>query len=141
MKPIVHEPTRNDQVSQTRQAWREVLDRWGLQDFSKKELDKARAKLRPAERSHPEDVEFQAAIDRLESRRDLSSKTIEHAIKEILEAEYECDQAQWERDCHHAAVILHSQVKIPDMKAQHDLHEHQAHEHDHDHAHGHSGKF
>jgi hypothetical protein len=131
MKHTNREAGGNDAVAHAQKAYREILARWGLQDFTQEELNHASAMLRAQKRTriHADDIEFQAAFTRLESRSDLDPHAVEQALKQLLEAEYECDQAQWERDCHNAAVIYHSHLRLPDRKNEHEVHEHELHEH------------
>jgi hypothetical protein len=77
-------------------------------------LNRARASLRSEGliRIDPEDIRFQAAVMRLRSRGDMSAQAVDAAVHELLDAEYECDQSRWERDCHHAAMIEHSHFKL-----------------------------
>ncbi|RPI59249.1 MAG: hypothetical protein EHM48_09170, partial [Planctomycetaceae bacterium] len=101
MTHLATEPSRDD-VAQARLAYQKLLVRWGLDDFSQNELNDAQGTLLSG--GHPqasvEDILFQAAVARLEKRRDIKPATVENAFRELLEAEYECDQAEWERDCH-----------------------------------------
>ena len=107
------DPSQLDLIDQASRAYRKTLARWGLADLSTGELDQARTNLQSCDHSGAtnESVEFQAAFARLSSRH-LSPQKIEEAMKELLSAEYDCDQAEWERDCHHAAMMTHMQTRI-----------------------------
>ncbi len=114
MRHTLADPSVDDSVAQTRQAYRNVLARRGLVDFSQGEIDRALAMLRSEGHSHisPEDISFQASVVRLQSRKDLSPGAIEDALRELITAEYECDQAEWERDCHMSGVRDHAHFKL-----------------------------
>ena len=63
-------------------------------------------------RISPEDICYQAAVTQLHSRDGMSARAAEAALHEPLDAEYECDQARWERDCPRAAMMEHSHFKL-----------------------------
>ena len=102
-------------VAQARQAYRKVLSKQGLLKLTSKEVDVARSALRSRGQAHiaAEDIRFQAAITRLQSRKDMAPESQEQALREILAAEYDCDQSTWERDCHRAAMVEHLHCKLP----------------------------
>ncbi len=108
----VSDPVVDDMVVQSRQAYRKVLARHGLLAFTAKEVSQARALAQEQDRSriNPEDIRFQACVNRLRARN-LTRKALDDAVKELIEAEGECDQARWERDCHIAAMMTHSCFK------------------------------
>ncbi len=95
-------------VIETRQAYRKVLSRHGLLDFTAPEVAQARAALKvPGNaRTTRDDLRFQASVVRLKSRN-LSRKAVKDAVRELILAEIDCDQARWERDCHRAALQDH----------------------------------
>jgi hypothetical protein len=99
---------------QARQSYQKILAQWGLLNFTRGEKNRARASLRSGGQSRvsPEDICYQAAVTRLRSRGDMSAQAVTAALHELLDAEYECDQSRWERDCHHAAMIEHSHFKL-----------------------------
>jgi hypothetical protein len=101
-------------VVQARQAYRRVLARHGLLIFKPKEVARARAMMESQgdSRINPDDIRFQASVIRLRSRN-LSREAVEDAVRELIEAECECDQARWERDCHRAALMEHLRFKLP----------------------------
>jgi hypothetical protein len=107
------DPSQLDLIDQAGKAYRKTLARWGLADLSAGELDQARTNLQSTDRSEAstETVEFQAALTRLGSKH-LPPQKVEEAMRELLSAEYDCDQAEWERDCHHAAMMTHMQTRI-----------------------------
>lgn len=95
-------------VAQARQAFQSLLARWGLDDISHNELESARKALEA--RNVPattNDIQFQASLARLQARKDMSAVRLEAALSELMVAEYDCDQAEWERDCHRAASMAH----------------------------------
>ena len=103
-----------DPVSQAEQEYREILTRWGLEDLTKAEMDRAKAALIGQNRTRitPGDIQFQAACARLQARRDLTAQTVEAAVRELLEGEYVCDQAEWERSCLRTAAMAHSHYMV-----------------------------
>ncbi len=108
------DPSVDALVVQAQQAYQKVLAQWGLLNFTRGEMARARASLRSGGliRIDPEDIRFQAVITRLRSRKDMSSQAVEAAVHELLDAEYECDQSRWERDCHRAAMMEHAHFKL-----------------------------
>ena len=108
-----------DSVVQARQAYRGILTRRGLANFSPAEFDTARSVLRVEGRTDIEsdDLAFQAAMTRLQCRKNLPPQAMEELFHELIVAEYECDQAEWERDCWRAADIEHSIHKVMAKKA------------------------
>lgn len=105
----------DDSAAHARQEYNKVLARLGLVDFSPEEFDRARLALESqgCTKISIQDLQFQAAAARLRSRTDLSPQAIEDAVKEILDAEYTYNQAQWERECFRAASMEQSNFKIP----------------------------
>ncbi|MFB3893793.1 MAG: hypothetical protein ACE15C_17415 [Phycisphaerae bacterium] len=104
------EVSRESALEEARRAQRNVLARWGLTKFDAKELSAARSELAAdggLAGLAPEDIEFQAAVNRLKSRRNLTAADVERAIKELLAADYACDEAAWERDCEMALRMEH----------------------------------
>ena len=108
-----------ESVVQARQAYRGILTKRGLADFSPAEFDTARSVLKVQGNTDIEsdDLAFQAAMTRLQSRKNLPAQAMEELFHEIIVAEYECDQAEWERDCWRAADIEHSIHKMLSKKA------------------------
>jgi hypothetical protein len=108
-----------ESVVQARQAYRGILARRGLADFSTAEFATARTALRGQGNTDIEsdDLAFQAAMARLQCRKNLPPQAMEDLFQEIIVAEYECDQAEWERDCWRAADIEHSIHKMLSKKA------------------------
>jgi hypothetical protein len=106
-------------VVQARQAYRGILAKRGLANFSPAEFDTARTALKVEGGSDIEidDLAFQAAMTRLQSRKSLPPHAMEELFREIIVAEYECDQAEYERDCWRAADIEHSIHKVMSKKA------------------------
>ena len=119
MKYRLSDPSVDALVVQARQSYQRILAQWGLLNFTRGEMARARASLRSAghTRISPEDICYQAAVIRLHSRDDMSAQAVDAALHELLDAEYECDQARWERDCHRAAMIEHSHFKLAVPKA------------------------
>jgi len=113
------DPSVDAMVVQARQAYQKVLAQRGLLNFTRDEIARARASLRSEglTRIDPDDVHFQAAVMRLRSRKDMSPQAVDAALHELLDAEYECDQSRWERDCHRAAMIEHAHFKLVVPKA------------------------
>jgi hypothetical protein len=99
-----------ESVVQARQAYRGILARRGLADLSPAEVDSARSvlKIEGSTDIESDDLAFQAAMARLQSRKNLPPKAMEELFQELIVAEYECDQAEWERDCWRAADMEHS---------------------------------
>lgn len=58
------------------------------------------------------EIDFDSAVRRLEARRDLPQKDFEKGLRQLLEAEYACDQAEWERECQRVALLGHSQFRL-----------------------------
>lgn len=107
MKRAAPDLTPDGSVAEARKAYRDVLARHGLVNFSREEIDAALSALRSQHgvRVASGDIRFQAAMARLKSRKDLSAQAVEDALDELVTAECECDQAEWERDCHRWACI------------------------------------
>ena len=99
-----------ESVVQARQAYRGILAKRGLADFSSAEVDTARSVLQVEGNTDIEsdDLAFQAAMTRLQCRKNLPPQAMEELFRELILAEYECDQAEWERDCWRAADMEHS---------------------------------
>jgi hypothetical protein len=108
MKHKPSDPSVDALVVEARQAYRKVLARHGLLTFTPYEVARARAVMesRGDLRIAPDDIRFQASIARLRSRN-LSCQAVDDAVKELIDAERECDQAMWERDCHRASLMVH----------------------------------
>lgn len=106
---------RDDSAAHARQEYNKLLARLGLVDFTPEEFDRARLVLESqgCRRITIQDLQFQAAAARLRSRTDLSLQAVEDAIKEILDAEYEYNQAVWERECFREASTEHSNFNMP----------------------------
>jgi hypothetical protein len=119
MKCGPSDPSVDALVIQAQQAYQQVLTQWGLLNFTRGEIARARASLRSEGlmRISPEDVRFQAAVARLRSRKDMLPQAVDAALHELLDAEYECDQSRWERDCHRAAMMEHAHFKLVVPKA------------------------
>lgn len=113
MKHSIADPSQSDLIDSAGEAYHRTLARWGLTNLSEKELAQARQALHSPDRPPVADatIEFEAAFNRLHSRR-LSPAKIEEALKDIFAAEYDCDQAQWERDCHHLAMMSHMHFRL-----------------------------
>jgi len=114
LKCELTDPSGDALVVQARQAYRRVLARHGLLIFKPEEVARARAMMESQgdSRISPDDIRFQASVIRLRSRN-LSREAVEEAVRELIEAECECDQARWERDCHRAALMEHLHFKLP----------------------------
>ena len=114
MKYKLTDPSVDALVVQARQAYRKVLARHGLLIFEPKEVARARAMMdsQGDSRINPDDIRFQASVSRLQSQN-LSRKAVDNAVRELLEAECDCDQARWERDCHRAVLMEHMHFKLP----------------------------
>jgi hypothetical protein len=119
MKRKLSDPSVDALVVQAQQTYQRILAQWGLLNFTRDEMDRARASLRSGGliRIDPEDIRFQAAVTRLRSCKDMSPQAVEAAVHGLLDAEYECDQSRWERDCHRAAMMEHAQFKLAVPKA------------------------
>jgi hypothetical protein len=113
MKYELADPSVDALVVQTQQTYQKVLVQWGLLDFTRNEMARARISLRSGgqTRIHLADARFQAAVTRLRSRKDISSQTVDAALRELMDAEYDCDQALWERDCHRVVMMKHLHFK------------------------------
>ncbi len=103
-----------ESVVQARQAYRGILTRRGLADFSPAEFATARSTLLVEGNTDIEsdDLAFQAAMTRLQCRKNLPPQAMEELFHELIVAEYECDQAEYERDCWRAADMEHSVHKV-----------------------------
>jgi hypothetical protein len=108
-----------ESVVQARQAYRGILARRGLADLSAAEVDSARSVLQVEGNTDIEtdDLAFQAAMARLQRRKNLPPQAMEELFRELIVAEYECDQAEYERDCWRAADVEHSIHKVLSKKA------------------------
>jgi hypothetical protein len=108
-----------ESVVQARQAYRGILAKRGLADLSSAEVDTARSVLQVEGNTDIEsdDLAFQAAMTRLQCRKNLAPQAMEELFRELILAEYECDQAEWERDCWRAADMEHSIHKVLAKKA------------------------
>ena len=108
------DPDMDASVVQARQAYRKVLARHGLLTFTSKEVAQARGAMEPKGNPWicPDDIRFQAFIMRL-GERNLSPEAVDIAVKELIDAELDCDQARWERDCHRAAMMEHLHFRLP----------------------------
>ena len=114
MKCRPSEPSVDALMVQAQQSYQRILAQWGLLNFTRGEMARAHASLRSGgqARISPEDICYQAAVTRLHSRKDMSPQAVAAALHELLNAEYECDQSRWERDCHRAAMMEHAQFKL-----------------------------
>jgi hypothetical protein len=110
MKHTLSESFSEGSVAAADKAYDNVLARHSLLDFSRQEVEGAKAALQSqgCDGIESRDIQFQASITRLKARKDLSPQTLEEVFHELLNAEYECDQAEWERDCHRRAFLSHS---------------------------------
>lgn len=119
MKRGMSDPSVDALMVQARQSYQRILAQWGLLNFTRDEMSRARASLRSGGliRIDLEDIRFQAAVTRLRSRKDMSSQAVAAALHELLDAEYECDQSRWERDCYRAAMMEHSHFRLAVPKA------------------------
>ncbi len=108
MKQIV-ESSSGSSVALASKAYRNVLAQHGLVDFSRQEIETARAALETqgCGRIGSRDIRFQAAITRLKSRKELSSHAVEGILHQLVNLEYDLDQAEWERDCHRRVSLSH----------------------------------
>ena len=108
------DPSMDALVVEARQAYRKVLARHGLLTFTAVEVEQARAVMESQGQSRmdPDDLRFQASVSRL-GTRNLSREALDVAVKELIEAEHECDQARWERDCHRATMLDHQHFRMP----------------------------
>lgn len=108
------DPDMDASVIQARQAYRKVLARHGLLTFTSEEVAHARGQVESQGNpwAGPDDIRFQASIVRLKGRK-LSADAVDTAVKELIDAEFDCDQARWERDCHRAAMMEHLHFRMP----------------------------
>jgi hypothetical protein len=114
MKQKLSESSPDGSVAASREAYRNLLARYDLVRFSLQELEDARGSLQPqGGRIESGDIWFGAAVARLSSRKELSPQTVENVLRELMHAEYECYQAEWERDCHRQAWMSHSTFSLP----------------------------
>jgi len=115
MTHIHSESSSGGSVASASQAYRSVLAQHGLVDFSGQEIRDALATLQSQGWGHfgSRDIRFQAAITRLRSRKDLSSGTVEGILHQLVNSEYDLDQAEWERDCHRQVSQLQSTFRLP----------------------------
>lgn len=114
VKCRLFDPSVDALVVQAQQTYQRLLAQQGLLNFTRNEMARARSSLRSGglTRIDPDDVRFQAAILRLRSRKDMPARAMDAAVRELLVAEYECDQSRWERDCFRAAMVEHSRFKL-----------------------------
>ena len=96
-------------------AYRDVLARNALVNFSRQEIELALASLKSlgCDGVGSRDIRFQAAVKRLQSRKDLSCEAVDEILQQLMEAEYDLDQAEWERDCHRRTSLSHSTFRMP----------------------------
>jgi len=115
MKEMLLDSSTDGPVTEARKAYRNVLARHGLLNFSQPEVDTALAALQSqgTGRIGAGDIRFQAAVTRLKSRKGTSPQVVEGVLQELLDAEYDCDQAEWERDCHRWACLTHLNFRMP----------------------------
>ena len=113
MKYELADPSVDALVVQTQQTYQKVLVQWDMLNFTRNEMARARASLRSGGQTRIQlaDVRFQAAVARLRSRKDVSSQAVDAALRELIDAEYDCDQARWERDCHRTLMMKHLHFK------------------------------
>ncbi|HUT59256.1 MAG TPA: hypothetical protein VNA25_15510 [Phycisphaerae bacterium] len=115
MKHILSESSSGGSVTAATKAYRHVFAQHGLVGFSRQEIEGALATLHLEGCGHigSRDIRFQAAITRLRSREGLSSQTVEGIIHQLVNSEYDLDQAEWERDCHRRVSLSHSTFRLP----------------------------
>ena len=115
MNDVVSESSSGGAVASAGKAYRNVLARHGLVDFSSQEMAGALAALRSQGLSHTgnRDIRFQAAITRLTSRKNLSSQTVEGILQQLVDSELDLDQAEWEHDCDRRVFLSHSTFRLP----------------------------
>ncbi len=110
MERILSESSSDGSVASAREAYRNILVHHGLMVFSRQEVKGSLATLQSqgcvAIKSR--DIRFQAAVTRLKARKDISSKTVDDILQQLMHAEYDLDQAEWERDCHQRVSLLHA---------------------------------
>jgi hypothetical protein len=115
MKNTLSVPSPDGSVTAADMAYRDVLARNALVNFSRQEIELALAALQSlgCDGIGSRDIRFQAAVKRLQSRKDLSSEAVEDILQQLINAEYDLDQAEWERDCHRRASLSHSTFRLP----------------------------
>lgn len=100
-------------VAEAFRAYREVLVRHDLLGLSQDEIHAASAALSSrSSPAQPRDIRFQAAVTRL-SQKGTSAEAARAALQELMNAEQECDQALWERDCHRRVCLAHKGLRLP----------------------------
>jgi hypothetical protein len=111
----LYESSSDGSVAAADTAYRDVLARHALVSFSRQEIEGALATLQSlgCDGIGSRDIRFQAAVRRLQSRKDLSSKTVDDILQQLMDAEYDLDQAEWERDCQRRASLSHSTFRMP----------------------------
>jgi hypothetical protein len=117
MKNVLAESSSSSEtsVAAADMAYRDVLARNALVSFSRQEIELALASLKSlgCDGVGSRDIRFQAAVRRLQSRKDLSSEAIDDILNQLMQAEYDLDQAEWERDCHRRTSLSHSTFRMP----------------------------
>ncbi len=118
MKNILTESSSETSVAMADMAYRDVLARHALVNFSRQEIELALATLQSLDCDGvgSRGIRFQAAVNRLQSRKDLSSEAVDNILQQLMSAEYDLDQAEWERDCHRRTSLSHSTFRIPQAK-------------------------
>ncbi len=109
MKHILPEASPVGTVAEASKAYRNTLAQHGLVDFTRQEIEEARSTLQSqgCGRIGSRDLRFQAAITRLKTRKDLGAHAVEGILRQLVNLEYDLDQAEWERDCHRRVSLSH----------------------------------
>jgi len=115
MNNILSESSSETSVAAANLAYRGVLARHELVSFSRQEIELATATLRSlgCDGIGSRDIRFQAAVRRLESRKDLAPGAVDDILQQLMSAEYDLDQAEWERDCQRRTSLSHSTFRMP----------------------------
>ena len=118
MKNILSEASSETSVATPGMAYRDVLARHALVSFSRREIELALATLQSlgCEGIGSRDIRFQAAVKRLQSRKDLASDAVDDILQQLMSAEYDLDQAEWEHDCQRRTSLSHSTFRMPPVK-------------------------
>ena len=96
-------------------AYRDVLASHALVNFSRQEIELALTTLQSlgCDGVGSRDIRFQAAVGRLQSRKELSCEAVDGILRQLISAEYDLDQAEWERDCQRRTSLSHSTFRMP----------------------------
>jgi DNA-directed RNA polymerase specialized sigma54-like protein len=115
MKNILSESSSDTSVAKAGMAYRGVLARHALVSFSRREIERALAALQSlgCEGLGSRDIRFQAAVSRLQARKDLAPEAVDDILQQLLRAEYDLDEAEWERDCQRRVSLSHSTFRPP----------------------------